>query len=229
MLRLEKLSSGYGNGEVLHNISLEVPTKSAVTILGRNGAGKTTTLRSILGLCRQLGGSVTFNGTPLNDLAADARARRGLALVPDDRGIFASLSVRENLEIAQRKESRWKMADIYDMFPRLKERESNAGNALSGGEQQMLAIGRALLTDPQLVLLDEPTEGLAPIVVEQIVEVIKAIRKAGVSLLIVEQNLNVCLAVGDLHYIMEDGQIVYSATTSDFHDRKDLHEKYLGV
>lgn len=229
MLRLENLCSGYGGGEVLHHVSLEVPPKSAVTILGRNGAGKTTTLRSIMGLCRRSGGSVTFDGTSLDHLVPDARARRGLALVPDDRGIFGSLTVRENLEIAQRKSSRWQIADIYAMFPRLKERERNAGNALSGGEQQMLAIGRALLTDPQLVLLDEPTEGLAPIVVQQIVEVIKDVRKAGVSLLLVEQNLSVCLGVGDFHYIMEDGQIVYSAATADFHDRRDLHEKYLGI
>lgn len=229
MLRLKDICSGYSGGEVLHRVSLEVPPNSTVTILGRNGAGKTTTLRTIMGLCRCASGSVTLDGKPLDDLTPDARARMGLALVPDDRGIFSSLSVRENLEIAQRKKSRWQIADIYDLFPRLKERQDNAGNALSGGEQQMLAIGRALLTDPQLVLLDEPTEGLAPIVVDQIVEVIKDVRKAGVSLLLVEQNLSVCFAVGDFHYIMEDGQIVYSATTADFHHRRDLHEKYLGV
>ena len=229
MLRLENVCSGHGGGEVLHSVSLDVPPNSAVTILGRNGAGKTTTLRSIMGLCQCASGAITFGGELLNDLPPDARARMGLALVPDDRGIFASLTVRENLDIAQRKNSRWKVGDIYDMFPRLKEREGNAGNALSGGEQQMLAIGRALLTNPQLLLLDEPTEGLAPIAVEKIVEVVKDVRKSGVSLLLVEQNLSVCLAVGDFHYIMEDGQIVYSATTADFRDRKDLHEKYLGI
>jgi len=230
MLQLDSVRAGYGrDDEILHNVSLDVPKHTTVTILGRNGAGKTTTLRTILGLCHRLGGSVRFNDESLDDLSPDRRSRRGLALVPDDRGIFGSLSVRENLQIAERKGARWAIADIYSMFPRLKERERNAGNALSGGEQQMLSIGRALLTDPQLILLDEPTEGLAPIIVEQIVEVLKDVRKAGVSLLLVEQNLNVCLAVGDRHYIMEDGKVVYCAATAEFQDRTDLHKQYLGI
>jgi branched-chain amino acid transport system ATP-binding protein len=229
MLRIESVHAGYAGSEVLYGISLDVPADSAVTILGRNGAGKSTTLRAVMGLCQVTRGTIGFAGLPLDGFDTSIRAQRGIALVPDYRGVFASLSVRENLDIAVRKHSRWRVQDVFDLFPRLKERQSNAGSALSGGEQQMLAIGRALLTDPKLLILDEPTEGLAPIIVERIVEVMLDVRKRGVAVLLVEQNLDVCLAIGDRHYIMEDGQIVFSATTEEFKHRTDLHEKYLGV
>ena len=229
MLELTDIHSYYGKSHVLEGVSLRVGEGELVTLLGRNGAGKTTTLKSIMGLVDTPAGSISLRGTPLLGQAPFQIARQGVALVPEHRGIFSILSVEENLQIAVRRGSRWQMADIFRWFPRLEERRRNRGNALSGGEQQMLAIARALLNDPQILLLDEPTEGLAPVIVDEIVKILKAIRCEGLSVLLVEQNLRVCEEVADRHYILEQGQIVYTGSADDFRDDPAVRDRYLAL
>ncbi|MBY5926593.1 MULTISPECIES: ABC transporter ATP-binding protein [unclassified Halomonas] len=229
MLELTDIHSYYGKSHVLEGVSLTVGEGELVTLLGRNGAGKTTTLKSIMGLVDTPTGSISLRGTPLLGQAPFQIARQGVALVPEHRGIFSILSVEENLQIAVRRGSRWQMADIFRWFPRLEERRRNRGNALSGGEQQMLAIARALLNDPQILLLDEPTEGLAPVIVDEIVKILKAIRGEGLSVLLVEQNLRVCEEVADRHYILEQGQIVYTGSADDFRDDPAVRDRYLAL
>ncbi|MBY5967800.1 MULTISPECIES: ABC transporter ATP-binding protein [Halomonas] len=229
MLELTDIHSYYGKSHVLEGVSLKVGEGELVTLLGRNGAGKTTTLKSIMGLVDTPTGSISLRGTPLLGQAPFQIARQGVALVPEHRGIFSILSVEENLQIAVRRGSRWQMEDIFRWFPRLEERRRNRGNALSGGEQQMLAIARALLNDPQILLLDEPTEGLAPVIVDEIVKILKAIRGEGLSVLLVEQNLRVCEEVADRHYILEQGQIVYTGSADDFRDDPAVRDRYLAL
>ena len=229
MLELTDIHSYYGKSHVLEGVSLTVGEGELVTLLGRNGAGKTTTLKSIMGLVDTPTGSISLRGTPLLGQAPFQIARQGVALVPEHRGIFSILSVEENLQIAVRRGSRWQMEDIFRWFPRLEERRRNRGNALSGGEQQMLAIARALLNDPQILLLDEPTEGLAPVIVDEIVKILKAIRGEGLSVLLVEQNLRVCEGVADRHYILEQGQIVYTGSADDFRDDPAVRDRYLAL
>ncbi|MBN8413752.1 ABC transporter ATP-binding protein [Halomonas denitrificans] len=229
MLELTDIHSYYGKSHVLEGVSLTVGEGELVTLLGRNGAGKTTTLKSIMGLVDTPTGSISLRGTPLLGQAPFQIARQGVALVPEHRGIFSILSVEENLQIAVRRGSRWQMEDIFRWFPRLEERRRNRGNALSGGEQQMLAIARALLNDPQILLLDEPTEGLAPVIVDEIVKILKAIRGEGLSVLLVEQNLRVCEEVADRHYILEQGQIVYTGSADDFRDDPAVRDRYLAL
>ncbi|MGH8408161.1 MAG: ABC transporter ATP-binding protein, partial [Pseudomonas sp.] len=175
MLTVDNIHSYYDKSHVLEGVSLTVNPGELVTLLGRNGAGKTTTLRSILGIICPRQGQIHFNGQPLVGQKIFEIARQGLALVPENRGIFRLLTVEENLRIAVRKTSRWQMEDVYGMFPRLRERRKNAGHALSGGEQQMLAIARALLNDPKLLILDEPTEGLAPVIVDELVKILRKV------------------------------------------------------
>ncbi|MAR70598.1 MULTISPECIES: ABC transporter ATP-binding protein [Halomonas] len=229
MLEIKDIHSYYGKSHVLEGVSLTVGEGELVTLLGRNGAGKTTTLKSIMGLVDTPAGSIELNGQSLLGQPPFRIARQGVALVPEHRGIFSILSVEENLQIAVRAGSRWQMADIYRWFPRLEERRRNRGNALSGGEQQMLAIARALLNDPRILLLDEPTEGLAPVIVDEIVKILKAIREEGLSVLLVEQNLRVCEAVADRHYILEQGQIVYTGSADDFRDDPGVRDRYLAL
>ena len=229
MLEIKDIHSYYGKSHVLEGVSLTVGEGELVTLLGRNGAGKTTTLKSIMGLVDTPAGSIELNGQSLLGQPPFRIARQGVALVPEHRGIFSILSVEENLQIAVRAGSRWQMADIYRWFPRLEERRRNRGNALSGGEQQMLAIARALLNDPRILLLDEPTEGLAPVIVDEIVKILKAIREEGLSVLLVEQNLRVCEAVADRHYILEQGHIVYTASADDFRDDPGVRDRYLAL
>ena len=229
MLEIKDIHSYYGKSHVLEGVSLKVGEGELVTLLGRNGAGKTTTLKSIMGLVDTPAGSIELNGQSLLGQPPFRIARQGVALVPEHRGIFSILSVEENLQIAVRAGSRWQMADIYRWFPRLEERRRNRGNALSGGEQQMLAIARALLNDPRILLLDEPTEGLAPVIVDEIVKILKAIREEGLSVLLVEQNLRVCEAVADRHYILEQGQIVYTGSADDFRDDPGVRDRYLAL
>ncbi|WP_442488121.1 ABC transporter ATP-binding protein [Halomonas litopenaei] len=229
MLEIKDIHSYYGKSHVLEGVSLSVGEGELVTLLGRNGAGKTTTLKSIMGLVDTPAGSIELNGQSLLGQPPFRIARQGVALVPEHRGIFSILSVEENLQIAVRAGSRWQMADIYRWFPRLEERRRNRGNALSGGEQQMLAIARALLNDPRILLLDEPTEGLAPVIVDEIVKILKAIREEGLSVLLVEQNLRVCEAVADRHYILEQGQIVYTGSADDFRDDPGVRDRYLAL
>jgi branched-chain amino acid transport system ATP-binding protein len=228
-LRVEDVHGYYGKSHILQGVSLGVHAGEIVCLLGRNGAGKTSTLRSISGLLPPRGGRVAFRGADLAGWAPHRIARAGLCLVPEDRGIFSLLSVEENLRIAARKGSPWSLRDIYRIFPRLEERRRNGGAQLSGGEQQMLAIARALLNDPKLLMLDEPVEGLAPVIVEEIVAQIRLIREAGVPILLVEQNLAVCLALADRHYILELGRVAYHASGADFARDDAARDRFLGV
>jgi branched-chain amino acid transport system ATP-binding protein len=229
ILEVQGLHAHYGKSHVLQGVSLQIGDGELVTLLGRNGAGKTTTLKSIVGVLPPTGGTVRFQGQPVQGLPPHVLARRGVCLVPEHRGIFKLLSVEENLLLAQRKRSPWQLADIYRIFPRLQERRRNGGGQLSGGEQQMLAIGRALMNDPKLLMLDEPVEGLAPVIVDEIVTQLRTIKAAGVAILLVEQNLEVCTELADRHCILEQGTIVYSADNASFLADTSVKDRYLGV
>jgi branched-chain amino acid transport system ATP-binding protein len=229
MLQLEQVHAHYGKSHVLQGVSLQVGDGELVTLLGRNGAGKTTTLKSIVGVVTPTKGCVRFAGKEVQGLPAHAIAQRGVCLVPEHRGIFRLLTVEENLLLGQRKRSPWQLKDIYRIFPRLQERCKNGGGQLSGGEQQMLAIGRALMNAPKLLMLDEPVEGLAPVIVEEIVGQLKQIKAAGVAVLLVEQNLEVCTQLADRHYIIEQGAVVYEADNAAFLADAAVKDRYLGV
>ena len=219
----------YGKSHVLQGVSLAVAAGEVVTLLGRNGAGKTTTLKAIVGAVRPQQGTVQFMGNDVAGMPPHRIAALGVCLVPEHRGIFKLLSVEENLTMASRKTSPWQLADVYRLFPRLKERRRNGGAQLSGGEQQMLAIGRALMTDPKLLMLDEPVEGLAPVIVDEIVAQLALIKDAGIPIILVEQNLAVCTQLADRHYIIEQGRIVHAATNADFIADGRIRDRYLGV
>ena len=229
MLTVDTIHSYYDKSHVLEGVSLQVNPGELVTLLGRNGAGKTTTLRSILGIICPRQGQVRFNGQDMVGRKVFEIAREGLALVPEHRGIFRLLSVEENLRIAQRKSSRWQLEDVYAMFPRLKERRKNAGHALSGGEQQMLAIARALVNDPKLLILDEPTEGLAPVIVDELVKILRTIKEDGLPVLLVEQNLKVCDTLADRHYVLEQGRVVYEGSAAEFRADPTIKNRYLAL
>ena len=229
LLSVEGIHAHYGKSHVLQGVSLQVQDGELVTLLGRNGAGKTTTLKSIAGVMQPSQGQIRFGGEPVHRLATHQVAQRGICLVPEHRGIFKLLTVEENLLLGQRKRSPWQLADIYRIFPRLKERRGNGGGQLSGGEQQMLAIGRALMNAPRLLMLDEPVEGLAPVIVEEIVAQLKTIKAAGVAILLVEQNLEVCTQLADRHCVLEQGRIVYTADNATFLADEEVKDRYLGV
>ena len=228
-LRVDDIHSYYGKSHILQGVSLEVGQGEIITLLGRNGAGKSTTLKSLVGLVTPRSGKVEIGGRDVTGLPAYRIASAGLSLVPEDRGIFQLLTVEENLRIAQSRGSQWTLADVYKIFPRLEERRKNGGGQLSGGEQQMLSIARALLNGPKVLMLDEPVEGLAPIIVEEIVAQILKIRDAGVPILLVEQNLAVCNQVADRHYILELGRIAHRATAEEFRSDPDAIDRFLGV
>ena len=229
LLSVESVHAHYGKSHVLQGVSLHVGDGELVTLLGRNGAGKTTTLKTIAGVMAPTQGQVRFDGEPVHQLATHLVAQRGICLVPEHRGIFKLLTVEENLLLGQRKHSPWQLPDVYRIFPRLKERRANGGGQLSGGEQQMLAIGRALMNAPRLLMLDEPVEGLAPVIVEEIVAQLQTIKAAGVSILLVEQNLEVCTQLADRHYVIEQGAIVHEASNADFLADDAVKDRYLGV
>ncbi|ELW9448732.1 ABC transporter ATP-binding protein [Burkholderia cenocepacia] len=229
MLDVKEMHACYGKSHVLQGISLNVNEGETVTLLGRNGAGKSTTLKTIAGVVAPTGGTVTFAGRPVAGQPAHRIAAGGLCFVPEHRGIFRLLSVEENLRLGARRDSPWQLDDIYRIFPRLKERRRNGGAQLSGGEQQMLAIGRALMNHPRLLMLDEPVEGLAPVIVEEIVEQLKRIKAAGVAILLVEQNLEVCTQLADRHFVIEQGVIVYEGSNAAFAADHDVKDRYLGV
>lgn len=229
ILEARDVHSYYGKSHILQGVSVAVGEGEVITLLGRNGAGKTTTLKTIVGVVPPRRGSICFMGKDMAGMAAHRIAAQGVCLVPESRGIFRLLSVQENLTMAARKESPWQLEHIYRIFPRLKERRKNGGSQLSGGEQQMLAIGRALMTNPKLLMLDEPVEGLAPVIVEEIVAQLKDIKAAGMPIILVEQNLAVCTELGDRHYIIEQGRIVYSATNAEFLADDSIKDRYLGV
>ncbi|WP_426306531.1 ABC transporter ATP-binding protein [Acidovorax facilis] len=229
ILALDNVHAHYGKSHVLQGVGFEVGDGELVTLLGRNGAGKTTTLKSIVGVVPSTSGSIRFAGKPVQGLPPHVIASQGVCLVPEHRGIFKLLTVEENLLLGQRKRSPWQLDDVYRIFPRLKERRTNGGGQLSGGEQQMLAIGRALMNNPKLLMLDEPVEGLAPVIVEEIVSQLKTIKAAGVAILLVEQNLEVCTQLANRHCVLEQGRIVYTADNATFLADEEVKDRYLGV
>lgn len=229
VLEVQQLNSYYGKSHALKDINLHILPGELVTLLGRNGAGKSTCLKSLAGVMPNMQGSILFAGHQVAGLEAYQIAQRGLCLVPEQRGIFSLLTVEENLTVAARKSSPWQLHDVYQLFPRLKERRKNGGAQLSGGEQQMLAIARALMNHPKLLMLDEPVEGLAPVIVEELVEQLKTIRASGMPILLVEQNLQVCHELADRHYIIEQGRIVYEASNAQFSQDQSAKDRYLGV
>ena len=229
MLDVRDVHAFYDKSHILQGVSLAVNEGETVTLLGRNGAGKSTTLKMIAGVVAPRGGTLSFAGKAIGGLASHRIAAAGLCFVPEHRGIFRLLSVEENLRLGARKDSPWQLDEIYRIFPRLKERRKNGGAQLSGGEQQMLAIGRALMNHPRLLMLDEPVEGLAPVIVEEIVAQLKLIKAAGVAILLVEQNLEVCTQLADRHYIIEQGVIVYEGDNAAFAADHAVKDRYLGV
>ena len=229
ILQLDRINAYYGLGHILHDLSLEVDEGEVVALLGRNGAGKTTTLRSVTGLTPPRDGQILYKGRDVAGLEAHKVSRMGIALVPETRDIFSFLSVKENLSIAQRKTSRWQLDSVLARFPRLKERMGNKGRELSGGEQQMLAIARALLTGPDLLLLDEPSQGLAPLVVNDVMETIRALKQEHVSMLLVEQNAEMALQLADRVYVIDHGTVVFEGTPARLRADTTVTATYLGV
>jgi branched-chain amino acid transport system ATP-binding protein len=228
MLQVAGVHTYYGESHVLHGVSLEVRAGEAVALLGRNGVGKTTLIRSIVGFTPPRAGTIALHGREIQHLAPYRVARAGLALVPQGRRIFAPLSVMENLAIGARAGA-WTAAKIQELFPRLRERRAQSGGTLSGGEQQMLAIGRALMTNPRLLLLDEPSEGLAPLIIRDIGRVLRRLKEAGLAILLVEQNVPLALRVADRVYVMSKGQIVYHGASSALAADEDVKRRFLGI
>ena len=228
MLDVEAIHTYYGDSHVLHGVSLRVGAGEAVALLGRNGAGKTTAIRSIVGFTPPRAGRVLLDGRPIQGWPAHRIARSGLALVPQGRRIFSPLSVRENLLLGARAPG-FTLERVFALFPRLREREQQPGGTLSGGEQQMLAIGRALLTNGRLILLDEPSEGLSPLIVREIGRILLALKAERLSLLLVEQNYHLALRVADRVYVMNKGQIVYEGTPAALEADEEVKRRYLGV
>ena len=228
-LEVDGVHTYYGESHVLQGISLRVDRGEVLAILGRNGMGKTTLIRTIVGFTPPREGRVIYGGTEITRLPPFRMVALGMALVPQGRRVFPSLSVRENLDVARRGEGRWTLEQVYALFPRLGERAGNRANKLSGGEQQMLAIGRALMSNPDLLLMDEPTEGLAPLLVREVARVIGELKRSGLSILLVEQNLALALSVADRVHVLSRGQIVHSGTPAELMVNDDVKTRYLGV
>jgi len=230
LLAIEALQAWYGESHILHGVDFRVFPGEVVTLLGRNGAGKTTTLKSIMGIVGKRTGSVRFDGLELIRRSSDHIARAGVAFCPEERGIFASLDVEENLLLPPRiKPGGLDLDQIFALFPHIKERLRSQGTKLSGGEQQMLAIGRILRTGARLLLLDEPTEGLAPVIIQQIGKTIRALKATGFTILLVEQNFRFASTVADRYYIMEHGKVVEEFANSELDARLETLHEYLGV
>jgi branched-chain amino acid transport system ATP-binding protein len=228
MLDVDGIHTYYGESHVLHGVSLHVGLGETVALLGRNGAGKTTLIRSIMGFTPPRDGRILVEGEPIHQWPAHRIARRGLGLVPQGRRIFAPLTVRENLLLAARADG-WTLERVFELFPRLRERAGQAGGTLSGGEQQMLAIGRALLTNGRMLLLDEPSEGLAPLIVREIGRVLARLKGERLSILLVEQNYHLALRIADRVYVMSKGQIVYEGTPDALEANEEVKRRFLGV
>jgi branched-chain amino acid transport system ATP-binding protein len=230
VLRLEEVHAFYGESHILHGVAFSVREGEVVTLLGRNGAGKTTTLKSIMGIVDQRSGSIRFDGHELVRLPSNRVARLGLAYCPEERGVFASLDVEENLLLPPVvRPGGMSLSEIYRLFPNLHERRRSQGTKLSGGEQQMLAIARILRTGATLLLLDEPTEGLAPVIVQQIGDVIRQLKQRGFTVLLVEQNFYFASTVADRHYLMEHGRVVDMIANDQLDEAMDKLHEYLGV
>jgi branched-chain amino acid transport system ATP-binding protein len=230
LLKVEGLQAWYGESHILHGVGFDIGRGELVTLLGRNGAGKTTTLKSVMGIVERRTGSVTFEGRQTIGQPSDVIARLGLAYCPEERGIFSTLNVEENMMLPPPvKPGGMSLGEIYELFPNLKERRRSQGTKLSGGEQQMLAIGRILRTGADLLLLDEPTEGLAPVLVQRIGEVIRQLKARGFTILLVEQNFRFAATVADRHYVMEDGRVVDMIPAADVAASIGKLQTYLGV
>ena len=231
MLALDNVNAYYGDSHILHGVSLSVREGEVVCLLGRNGAGKTTTIMTVMGYLHPRAGSISYKGRDIGALPPYAVARLGFGLVPQERGIFSSLTVRENLTVFARQsdKSGWTLQRIFDLFPSLHARERNLGFQLSGGEQQMLSIARALMLNPSLLLLDEPSEGLAPLIVQEIIEVLKRLKGEGLAILLVEQNLRAAFAVADRHHVMNKGTICFTGSTTELEGNEFVLRNYLSV
>ena len=229
ILEIKSIDTFYGLGHILHGLSLDVAEGEVVALLGRNGAGKTTTLRSVTGLTPPRKGEIRYKGRDIAGLDAHRISQMGIALVPETRGIFSYLTTRENLAIARRNGSRWQMDSVLERFPTLRERLNHKGRELSGGEQQMLAIARALLTGPDLLLLDEPSQGLAPLIVDAVMGTIRELKKEHVSMLLVEQNAEMALQLADRVYIIDHGTVVFEGTPEKLRADQQVTATYLGV
>ena len=233
MLTVEGLETAYGASQVLFGVSLEVGAGQVVTLLGRNGMGKTTTVHSIMGIVPPRAGRIVFDGVPLAGLPSYRVAQAGLGLVPEGRQIFPNLTVRENLVATAANRARaadpWTLAKIFDLFPPLAARTDNMGGTLSGGERQMLAIGRALMTNPRLLILDEATEGLAPLVRAEIWRCLARLKQGGQAILLIDKNVRALTRVGDRHYILEKGRIVWTGSSAELEVREDVQHRYLGI
>ncbi|VWX63864.1 Amino acid/amide ABC transporter ATP-binding protein 2, HAAT family [Burkholderiales bacterium 8X] len=229
LLRISDLSAGYGEAVVLHGISLSLDEGRTLALLGRNGTGKTTLINTLAGATRQHGGSISLGGAPLHSLAPHQRAAAGIGWVPQERNIFKSLTVHENLTAVERP-GKWNAERVYTMFPRLAERKGNLGTQLSGGEQQMLAVGRALVVNPRLLLLDEPLEGLAPIIVEELLRAIRRITQdEGLAAIIVEQHPQAILAISDEAVVLDHGTVVHADRAATLSAQPEVLERLLGV
>jgi len=228
-LEVEGVHTYYRESHVLQGVSLRVEPGEVLAILGRNGMGKTTLIRTIVGFTPPREGRVRYKDTEISRLPPFRMVELGMGLVPQGRRVFPSLSVRENLEVARRGAGRWNLEQVYALFPRLRERAANRANKLSGGEQQMLAIGRALMSNPDLLLMDEPTEGLAPLLVREVGRVIAELKRSGLSILLVEQNLALALSVADRVHVLSRGQIVHTGTSAELMTNDDVKTRYLGV
>jgi branched-chain amino acid transport system ATP-binding protein len=231
MLKIEDIHTYYGDSYVIQGVSLEVPKGSVIAVLGRNGVGKTTLIRSIVGFTPARRGRIVFNGQDVTHVASHRIIKLGMGLVPQGRRVFPSLTVKENLAVAERRVNShaWDFAKIYDLFPRLKERHSQRANTLSGGEQQMLAIARALISNPIFILMDEPTEGLAPVLVQEVGDAILRLKGVGLSIFLVEQNLAFAMKFANYIHLMSKGKIVYSSTPKQLWEDQETKHRYLGV
>jgi branched-chain amino acid transport system ATP-binding protein len=231
MLSIQGLNTHYGASHILQGVDIELAKGRIAAVLGRNGVGKTTTVKTIMGLVAPSGGRVTLDGTPITGWAPHRVARAGVAYVPEGRQIFPDMTVVENIRVAQRKPAKaWPLEKLLELFPSLRERQRNKGSQLSGGEQQMLAIARALASDPTVLLLDEPSQGLAPLVVRELARVVRLLRDAGVTILLIEQNMKLAEVVADELYIMVKGRMVYNADPQRFRaEEQQIRARYLSV
>jgi branched-chain amino acid transport system ATP-binding protein len=231
MLDLANINAYYGESHILHGVSLTVRPGEVICLLGRNGAGKTTTIMTVMGYLHPRTGQIRYNGRDIATLAPYAVSRLGVGFVPQERGIFPSLTVRENLTVFARagNSGYWTLQRVFELFPSLSARERNLGFQLSGGEQQMLSIARALMLNPTLLLLDEPSEGLAPMIVQEIIEVLRRLKGEGLAVLLVEQNLRTAFAVADRHHVMNKGEICFTGTTAELEGNDAVLRNYLSV
>jgi branched-chain amino acid transport system ATP-binding protein len=230
VLAVDGIETCYGLSQVLFGVTLSIGPGEMVTLMGRNGMGKTTTVRSVMGLTQARAGRIVFQGLDIRGLPAYRIAQLGIGLVPEGRQVFPNLSVRENLvATAVERDGEWSLERVYELFPRLAERESSMGNQLSGGEQQMLAVGRALMTNPQLLLLDEATEGLAPLIRREIWKCLARLKQTGLAILVIDKNVGALTRVADRHFLIERGRVVWTGDSAALATSPDVQHRYLGV